>query len=314
MYHCQRFVLPAAAHQSRQLVPDACLTVHAGVWATVRRRGVPRRAWQEGPPHPDDRVCAGASPGAALPVGTTAERSGPVVRDVPACGGAGVPHRLAIVHPPAALSRHSACRVNRRRSLRALCAYISLNYRLPRFHALRGAVSLCVASFVALVAIALGTLTAQAHAAYKSSNPAANSVLKSAPTTVSITFVQKLDPQGLSITVYGNKAEVVSTGKAQISPTDPYTATVSMKGDDSDIYRVDWNNVSAEDGDPTLGAFVFAVDPSGTSDKVSSPASTIASSSSSSGVSPLVAILFGMGGLVVGAAGSYMVMRPRDGR
>jgi methionine-rich copper-binding protein CopC len=184
--------------------------------------------------------------------------------------------------------------------------------RLQQLRVLRRALSLFVASFIALVAVTLGTLTAQAHAAYKSSNPAANSVLKKAPISVSITFVQKLDPQGLSITVYGNKAQVVSTGKAQISPTDPYTATVSMKGDDSDIYRVDWNNVSAEDGDPTLGAFVFAVDPSGTSDKVTSSVPTVASSSS--GVSPLVAILLGLGGLVVGAAGSYVVTRPRAGQ
>ena len=177
-----------------------------------------------------------------------------------------------------------------------------------RFRILRGALAASVAMFVALLAVALSTVTAQAHAAYKSSNPAANSVKTSAPTTVSITFVQKLSPQGLAITVYGKTAEVVSIGKAQISPTDPYTATISMKGDDSDVYRVDWNNVSAEDSDPTLGAFVFAVDASGKSDKVTQPASTKASSS---GVSPLAAVLIGLGGLVVGGGGTYYVTRAR---
>ncbi len=121
---------------------------------------------------------------------------------------------------------------------------------------------------------------------------------------VSITFVQKLDPQGLHITVYGNKGEVVSTGTAQISATDPYTATVTMKGDDSDIYRVDWNNVSAEDGDPTLGAFVFAVDPSGESDKVTPTSTTTVTTTT--GVSTLAAILIGIAGLVVGGAGTYI--------
>ncbi len=171
-----------------------------------------------------------------------------------------------------------------------------------------------IAIFVALFIAALGTMTAEArpfHAAYKSSNPAANSVLKAAPTVVSITFVQKLDPQGLNITVYGNKGEVVTTGTAQISATDPYTATVNMKGDDSDIYRVDWNNVSAEDGDPTLGAFVFAVDPSGQSDKVT-PATTT-TVTTSTGVSTLAAILIGIAGLVVGAAGTYYGLRSRRG-
>ncbi len=180
-------------------------------------------------------------------------------------------------------------------------------------HRTRRTISAALAIFAALFLAALGTLTAQArpfHAAYKSSNPAANSVLKSAPTIVSITFVQKLDPQGLHITVYDNKADVVSTGTAQISATDPYTATVKMKGDGSDIYRVDWNNVSAEDGDPTLGAFVFAVDPSGKSDKVTSTTTTV---TTSTGVSPWAAVLIGIAGLIVGAAGTYYGLRSRRG-
>lgn len=180
----------------------------------------------------------------------------------------------------------------------------------PRFHWL---ISLAVALVAAVAALVVGAATAQAHAAYKSSNPAANSVLKTAPTEVSITFVQRLSPQGLSITVYGNKGEVVSTGTAQISATDPFTASIAMKGDDSDIYRVDWNNVSAEDNDPTLGAFVFAVNPSGTSDKVT-PASTTQPAPQSSGVSPLAAVLIGIGGLLIGAAATYVGTRPRGTR
>jgi copper transport protein len=175
---------------------------------------------------------------------------------------------------------------------------------------LRGVMVIALASFAAILALISGSLTAQAHAAYKSSDPAANSVLKTAPTSVSITFVQKLDPQGLNITIYGNKGEVVSTGQAQISTSDPYTATIAMKGDDSDIYRVDWNNVSAEDGDPTLGAFVFAVDASGTSDKVT-PTQSATVASTGSDVSIWVALLAGVGGLVVGGAATFFGLRAR---
>ena len=181
---------------------------------------------------------------------------------------------------------------------------------VPRFHRL---LSLTVALVVSIAALVVGVATAQAHAAYKSSNPAANSVLKTAPTEVSITFVQRLSPQGLSITVYGNKGDVVSIGAAQISPTDPFTASIAMKGDGSDIYRVDWNNVSAEDSDPTLGAFVFAVDPSGKSDKVT-PTSTTQPAPQSSGVSPLAAVLIGIGGLLLGAVVTYVGTRPRGAR
>ncbi|MGH3592630.1 MAG: copper resistance CopC family protein [Pseudonocardiaceae bacterium] len=182
---------------------------------------------------------------------------------------------------------------------------------MHRIRILRGMMVISLVSFAAILALISGSLTAQAHAAYKSSDPAANSVLKTAPASVSITFVQKLDPQGLSITVYGNKGEVVSTGQAQISTSDPYTATVAIKGDDSDIYRVDWNNVSAEDGDPTLGAFVFAVDASGTSDKVM-PTQSATVASTGSDVSIWVAILAGVGGLVVGGAATFFGLRARN--
>lgn len=165
---------------------------------------------------------------------------------------------------------------------------------------------------VGAVAFPTGIVSAHAfHAAYKSSVPAANSVLKVAPTVVSITFVQRLDPSHLNITVYGNTGDVVSTGNAQISATDPYTATVTMKGDGSDIYRVDWNNKSAEDGDPTLGAFVFAVDPSGKSDKVQATTPTVINTST--GIPGWLAALIGVAGLLIGA-GVATAIRPRMSR
>lgn len=184
---------------------------------------------------------------------------------------------------------------------------------MQRCRTLRGTFSLPAALCVALLAVAFTTGSAQAHAAYVSSTPAANSVQTAAPTVITVHFAQNLSPQGLSIVVYGNKGNVVSTGTAQISPNDPKTASVTMKGDDSDIYRVDWTTVSAEDSDPTLGAFVFAVDPSGKSDKVQSSAvtSTPATASSSSGMSPLVAALIGIAGLVIGAGITYLGTRPR---
>lgn len=182
---------------------------------------------------------------------------------------------------------------------------------LQRFRVVPRSMGVLVAIYIAILGLIVAVAPAQAHAAYKSSNPAANSVVKTAPTTVSITFVQHLSPQGLSIVVYDKKAKAVSTSQAQISPTDPYTASVTMQGDGSDIYRVDWNNVSAEDGDPTLGAFVFGVDPSGKTDKVPPVAAASTTTSSSSGISPLVAVLIGVIGLLVGGAATYVTMRPR---
>jgi copper transport protein len=181
---------------------------------------------------------------------------------------------------------------------------------LERFRVVPRSMGILVAVYIAILGLIATIAPVQAHAAYKSSNPAANSVLKTAPTMVTITFVQHLSPQGLSITVYDRTAKVVSTSQAQISSTDPYTAFVSMRGDGSDIYRVDWNNVSAEDGDPTLGAFVFGVDPSGKTDKV--PPVAAASTTASSGVSPLATVLVGILGLLIGGAATYVTTRPRS--
>jgi methionine-rich copper-binding protein CopC len=189
---------------------------------------------------------------------------------------------------------------------------------VTRFRLTRRAGAIVMAAYLTALctvsAVAFPSSIASAHAfhaAYKSSVPAANSVVKVAPTVVSITFVQRLDPSQLNIIVYGNTDDVVSTGKAQISASDPYTASVTMKGDGSDIYRVDWNNKSAEDGDPTLGAFVFAVDSSGTSDKVQATTTTIVNTST--GVPGWLAALIGIAGLVIGA-GAAMAIRPRMNR
>jgi methionine-rich copper-binding protein CopC len=168
----------------------------------------------------------------------------------------------------------------------------------------RSVVFLVTAICTASMALAWPLAPALAHAAYKSSIPAANSVVTAAPTQVSITFYQHLDPTPLSITVYGNMGEMVSTGSVQIS-SDLYTASIAMKGDGSDIYRVDWNNKSADDGDPTIGAFVFAVDPSGKSDKVTSTPTTVVSTSS--GISPWIAVLTGIVGLALGAIITFVV-------
>ena len=86
------------------------------------------------------------------------------------------------------------------------------------------AYSLAMALFFALILLSMNALTAQAHAAYKSSNPPANSVLKKAPTMVSITFVQRLSPEGLSIVVYGNRGRLFQPAGRRshsLTPTPP---------------------------------------------------------------------------------------------
>ncbi len=162
-----------------------------------------------------------------------------------------------------------------------------------------------IAASIALFLFALTTSIASAHAYYVSSVPAANSIIAKAPSQVTITFAQALDPKGLHIVVYDQNEKVVSTGPAVISTANPDQASVPMTGDGSEIYRVDWHTTSAQDGDSTLGAFVFGIN--GT-DKVT-PATTTSTNSPSPPFNPL---LVGLIGVILGAGVMYLVTRLRE--
>lgn len=169
---------------------------------------------------------------------------------------------------------------------------------------------------LAPLALALGVALALAvpnvafaHAAYDHSDPAANSTVTTAPTTVSIWFKERVNPQGSEIKIYDAKGALVSTGAAQVDRTDATKMTVSMKGDDSATYLVTWHNVSLDDGDPDTGAFVFNVGTTSTSGTSSANTTTTSTSSSSSGVAGGVAALIGVLGLIVGGAGGYFFAR-----
>ncbi len=155
------------------------------------------------------------------------------------------------------------------------------------------------ASIGMLLASAIFSGTALAHAAYKSSIPAADAILKTPPTQVSITFAEPLNPVGLVITVVDQSNQVVSVGTPQISTTNAATATIQMQGvANSDIYRVDWHTTSAVDGDQDVGAFVFHINPN--------PPAPTPATSGATGLNPW---LLGVIGLVIGGLGGFFLQR-----
>lgn len=160
------------------------------------------------------------------------------------------------------------------------------------------------ATFAAL-ALALGLAgTASAHAKYSSSDPAANAVLKAPPSVVTVHFLENVNPDGSSLTIYDSKGKVVSSGPGQVSTADTKTMTVGLAGDGSEVYLVVWKTVSLDDGDPDIGAFTFFIG------NDAAPATTSSTSSTtSSGVPGWVAALIGLAGLVVGAGGMYFARR-----
>lgn len=153
--------------------------------------------------------------------------------------------------------------------------------------------------------------TASAHAAFGSSDPAPNSTLKAAPTTITIHFLENVNPSGSGIVVLDATGKQVSTAPAKADPNDLKTMTVSMQGNDSETYLVQWHNVSADDGDPDIGAFTFTVNPQstgGTPTPTSTPGSPT-TASSSSGVPVWGTVLVGLLGLVVGAGAAFVLRR-----
>ncbi|HEU0027835.1 MAG TPA: copper resistance CopC family protein [Ktedonobacterales bacterium] len=150
-----------------------------------------------------------------------------------------------------------------------------------------------------------------AHAGYVSSDPAANAVLKAAPSTVVIHFAEPVDPAGSGVTVYNAKGQVVS-GAAQVEQNDLATMRAPMTGDDSEVYLVAWHTVSATDGDPDVGAFSFFVSETGASDLAPKTSPTTTAQATGGAPAWLVALI-AIVALLAGLAGGYALAR-RVGR
>ena len=170
---------------------------------------------------------------------------------------------------------------------------------------------------------ASGTAFASAtHAEYVSSTPAANAMLKSAPTTIAIHFSENVDPNGSDISVYDVNGKLVSTGVAQVDRSDLKTMNVTLKSDQSEVYVVMWHNVSAVEGHHDSGSFRFFVNISAMLQGMinggkmsgmpgSSSGTSSQSSSSSDGIPVWSAALIGIVGLIVGALSAFVVRGPR---
>jgi len=175
----------------------------------------------------------------------------------------------------------------------------------------RGTLLAVAALLLAGLATLWSPAVASAHAAYVSSDPAANAVLKTAPTLITLHFAENVNPTGSEVFVYDAKGKQVSTGPAQVDRGDLKTMTVGMQGDDSETYLVVWHNVSADDGDPDTGAFTFTVSATATPQPTATTqdGNGHGSSSGSTGVPGWIAALIGILGLVVGAASGIWYSR-----
>ncbi len=176
---------------------------------------------------------------------------------------------------------------------------------------------------VAALALAAACLTAPAqaaprvagrafHASYVSSDPAANAVVKAAPSVVTIHFAEPVVPASSAITITDAKGQVVSQ-PAQVDTNDLTTMHAAMAGDASEVYLVNWRTVSASDGDPDVGAFNFFVNASGSSELAPKTTTTTTTATSASGTPAWLTALIAVIALLIGAAGGVAWARSRVG-
>ena len=173
-----------------------------------------------------------------------------------------------------------------------------------------------------LLAILLGLVTlllfpgvASAHAEYVSSDPAANAILKTAPSTITVHFSEEVDPKGSDILVYDIDHQLVSQkGSAQVDHNDLKTMTVTLQPGKSEVYVVDWQTVGADDQHHDAGSFRFFVNPNPmlVDELHANEKSGQTNTSSSSGGLPVwSAVLIGVVGLLVGGLGGIFFGRRR---
>jgi len=115
-----------------------------------------------------------------------------------------------------------------------------------------------ITAAAAVLAVALGARTVQAHAFLDHANPAVGSSLPTAPATVTMWFTQQLEPAFTTATVTDASGNVVDTGPAQVDPKDPTELRVSLKPLTPGAYTVAWHALSV-DTHTTTGHFIFTV-------------------------------------------------------
>ena len=106
-----------------------------------------------------------------------------------------------------------------------------------------------------------------AHAKVNKAIPAIGSTVSQAPTAVTVFTLENInpDPAKSNLFVYSPAGDLISQGNAAVSLTNPKEMSITIKPDKANmngVYVVRWITVSAEDGDPDQGAFVFTVNAS----------------------------------------------------
>lgn len=178
---------------------------------------------------------------------------------------------------------------------------------------------IAVATLLSLGLLFAAVGTAFAHASVIDSDPKMGSTIPQAPTTVTVTTAENMKPgpQNSNLFVYGPSGALVSQGDGAIPLSNPKQMSIKITPEKNPgVYIVRWITVSADDGDPDQGAFIFTVNPAGAATPTAAPKSTApatppAPPAATGGSSIWMPVLVGALGLIVGLGAGVAVGRRR---
>jgi methionine-rich copper-binding protein CopC len=159
-------------------------------------------------------------------------------------------------------------------------------------------------SLALLFAIASTVSAHPAHAKVLDAIPAIGSTITQPPARVTVHTAENINPNPKlsNLFVYGPSGDLISQGDASVPLSNPKEMSIAIKSDGNGVYVVRWITVSALDGDPDQGAFVFTVKPTAAATPVAStgPTTTQTNTSGSGGTPLWATILIGVVTLLVG--------------
>jgi methionine-rich copper-binding protein CopC len=177
--------------------------------------------------------------------------------------------------------------------------------RLPLAVLLSVGLLLLMAGTAAAHSAAPTHVTVPAHAKVYKAIPAIGSTITQAPTTVTVFTLENINPNPKlsNLFVYAPSGDLISQGNSKVALNDPRQMSITIKPNGNGVYIVRWITVSAEDGDPDQGAFVFTVKPTAPARTVTPTTTT--TTPPASGVALWVPILVGVLALLVGLGGGF---------
>jgi len=115
-------------------------------------------------------------------------------------------------------------------------------------------------ALAAILSLALAG-PALAHADLASANPAVGGTVATAPTDVTITFTEEVEPKFSGIQVLDAQGKRVDQGEAHTVPDDAKLLSVAVKPLAAGTYNVIWHATAADDSHKTKGNYLFTVKP-----------------------------------------------------